>query len=1110
MAQEIEKRYNQKNNTNLKISDYKKEIGGRLITYMKDSLGFSDKEIKEILQKYGYDGIDALEYKDGKYKGQYVVFKSNQAKNVDNLNPTSDPDTLKENAEKFEQLSIQGFNENSGGQLTLDAWKKYQTNKNEANIILKDSGTEIKIQKRKMARDFINKGYIDINGKKVTSAIDVVDIAQIFRNPQYETFRMIYTKNDTIVGQEAISSRIVGQTSVFTSEDMKDNRGFYKIKDRMSRLGADGYYMIHNHPSGNAKMSDADLDVTANFYNKIDGFKGHIVVNSGTYAMITSDGKVLDNQKITNYSPDEIDKMMSSDPFYNIKINRETLTNMAFDLKNNPNYATIIMADQSLKARIVLDIPNNFFNMKDEQIRGYIRNIATKNGAERCFIATQDNNVFKKATSLGILQDGILYNTSENGNVTAKSYMQVNGNVKISSLFNLPSKRVTEAQEKYTPIQGEQNIEENKEMEYNKTEEGVYNGQERERNVGLYGNVGKLRRNNSTTEIKDSGKGSFNLSDAFEDFIFEAEWEEQQKKWAEEKKQNENKAPVKKDIAPKKQTNREQTETVENRDILDTTKTFKDGRDKQYYKYKRQTKAYDNSSLQNAMNLVNPNYQGRRDVNQWLQVAKQIGTEIADKSDAEIEQIAYRSWFEAKPNSKENLNRHGKKYVAFNSDIWLNTIYDQVKDVRENQTKAPAKQAPVKQEAKVEQNASNTKQEAKLPVKENTPGEPNGKTRQSYITIENSEKTLKEQKRIAHKLAGTDKYIETSNKEQLARADNVINASDYDTQLSSLEAKARTGEAAKPTDIAVLERLMQHYLANGDVQNLERVIRTRGLFGTGTAQALQMFSMVKRLSPAGQALWVQQTVERTNNEIAKKHKATIQTDENGNTRVVTNNGKDITDKVKLFQTTPEMLEDITNSKDSEELAKNVDKAYKELGQQIPKSTMEKLDEWRYFAMLANPKTHIRNIVGNKAMGATQDIKNKLAGGIEDVVSKFNPEMERTRTAKRASKETRNFAKADLESSEVQSMLEIGTDKYTEATNPIKENQRTFENSFLENTLGRAFRADNKALEVEDAWGLKSAYAKSLANYITANNYDINNMTSEQLQKARNFAVEEAK
>ena len=31
------------------------------------------------------------------------------------------------------------------------------------------------------------------------------------------------------------------------------------MKDRMKRLKADGYYLLHNHPSGNPKASEADV-----------------------------------------------------------------------------------------------------------------------------------------------------------------------------------------------------------------------------------------------------------------------------------------------------------------------------------------------------------------------------------------------------------------------------------------------------------------------------------------------------------------------------------------------------------------------------------------------------------------------------------------------------------------------------------------------------------------------------------------------------------------------------------------------------------------------------------------------------------------------------------
>ena len=60
------------------------------------------------------------------------------------------------------------------------------------------------------------------------------------------------------------------------------------MKDRMERLNADGYYMVHNHPSGNAKASRDDLKITEVFAEKVKGFKGHLIVNMESYAWIST------------------------------------------------------------------------------------------------------------------------------------------------------------------------------------------------------------------------------------------------------------------------------------------------------------------------------------------------------------------------------------------------------------------------------------------------------------------------------------------------------------------------------------------------------------------------------------------------------------------------------------------------------------------------------------------------------------------------------------------------------------------------------------------------------------------------------------------------------
>ena len=56
-----------------------------------------------------------------------------------------------------------------------------------------------------------------------------------------------------------------------------------------------------------------------------------------------------------------------------------------------------------------------------------------------------------------------------------------------------------------------------------------------------------------------------------------------------------------------------------------------------------------------------------------------------------------------------------------------------------------------------------------------------------------------------------------------------------------------------------------------------------------------------------------------------------------------------------------------------------------------------MNAWRYFAMLANPRTHIRNILGNAVFSPIIDTKNFAASAIESLVSKINPNFERTKS-----------------------------------------------------------------------------------------------------------------
>lgn len=407
-----------------------------------------------------------------------------------------------------------------------------------------------------------------------------------------------------------------------------------------------------------------------------------------------------------------------------------------------------------------------------------------------------------------------------------------------------------------------------------------------------------------------------------------------------------------------------------------------------------------------------------------------------------------------------------------------------------------------------------------LPTKENinTQGEminwndierPEGKIRKHYRSIIESNNTTKEAKTIAKELMGTDTYVPETNKGQLAQADARINNSNPDIELKALTNRVIQGERVSSTDIAVGERLIQYYSKIGDKTNLQEAIQTTAMAGTSAGQTVQALAMLNHQTPQGQATWIQRSVDKMNNELAKKKGGTITKDSEGNVKVINKLGKDITDKVDLFNLTPDMIEKIINSKDKQTMYENIDSIYEELGSQVPKSTIEKIDSWRYFSMLANPRTHIRNMVGNFAMGKMQRVKDKLAGGIEDVVGTFNKDIERTKTLRLADDKTKNFAKNDVLNTDVQSMMELNENKYNPQSR-LQNARKTFKNDVLENTLGKLFDWNDKALEAEDALGLKSAYKKALTDYLTANKIDTDKITDAQLSKARTYAVQQAK
>ena len=309
---------------------------------------------------------------------------------------------------------------------------------------------------KRLTEPMKKRGYINLNHRLVNTKDDLVEIAEIFRSTQYETFRLIYMKENKIVGYESISSRVPNYVNIFERNKqgrVNTERCVYKILSRMNRLGADSYYMVHNHISGEAKASNEDLRTTAFFIKYIKGFLGHLIINNENYSWIYYDEKEntvkADKQMPINIrKANKMRKVLNEKSIYDVKIlSRDDLVSVLNTIKNTPDYSIAILTDSKGQIRMILDIPNNFFNMQEEQLKGYFKNLARMSGASRVFFGTNDNETYKKALKHqmnGTFKDCICYKNEDN-----KIYVYEKSDLEIKSELFDEQVRVCENSDEY-------------------------------------------------------------------------------------------------------------------------------------------------------------------------------------------------------------------------------------------------------------------------------------------------------------------------------------------------------------------------------------------------------------------------------------------------------------------------------------------------------------------------------------------------------------------------------------------------------------------------------------------------------------------------------------
>lgn len=330
-------------------------------------------------------------------------------------------------------------------------------------------------------------------------------------------------------------------------------------------------------------------------------------------------------------------------------------------------------------------------------------------------------------------------------------------------------------------------------------------------------------------------------------------------------------------------------------------------------------------------------------------------------------------------------------------------------------------------------------------------------------------------------LRGELSYDRVSDKSSINRAIRTIKEKEFWGALEEFRNSVSKGVVSQ--DIATLgQQLLINAADAGDGKATAELLSLYAQMETTAGQAVQAASILRKLAPSDQLYAAKRVVSELEKTIQKNY-------------------KDLEITID-----PSLIEEFNQQTDQAGRDAVLDKIYQNVADQVPAKWKDKWNAWRYMAMLFNPRTHIRNIVGNVGFQPLRWTKDRVAATIEAGVSKVSGgRLGRTKSFA-ANPALYKAAWADW--SNVRDVL--SGNKYDDIRTEINSRRRIFRTAPLE--AGR--KINSWALEAEDAIFKRITYADALAGYlqsngVTAEQMRNNTVDAQILSRARDYAGREA-
>jgi murein DD-endopeptidase MepM/ murein hydrolase activator NlpD len=342
-----------------------------------------------------------------------------------------------------------------------------------------------------------------------------------------------------------------------------------------------------------------------------------------------------------------------------------------------------------------------------------------------------------------------------------------------------------------------------------------------------------------------------------------------------------------------------------------------------------------------------------------------------------------------------------------------------------------------------------------------------------------------------HVAEGLFSHDVKSLKKTLSGATKTIQKKGWQGAFDQWEEVTDDRRAVTDDDIALGQMMYTAAVEAGDTQTAMKLAGDLAVQGTALGRGVNAFKLLKKTTPEGQLYYLQKAVQK----IQQEYQSRFDKQANKAAKKQGVPAAEVADRYGL-KLNEDLAKEFLQAETDEARAEITDKIYNDVAQQIPKTAGDMLNAWRYFAMLGNPRTHIRNIMGNVASAAALDTSHKVSA----VGQKFLPQEKRTR-ALHTSKAAKQFAKADYANVEA----ELSGNAYKTEMSEIKQRQKLFPKP-----LQKVMDVNTWALDAEDQVFKKKSYIDSMGNFLTARGWDVNNLTEAQLNEARQHAIQDAK